>query len=479
MRVYSKILDASQEQNALKPFALTDHQGGVPVDEIPEIFQVSETTAEAHTAVGATKGTFEGVQHPHYVFLQGTALDYRYDAISIEWYSVTAGQTLDRADPDTYDFIDRFTIARQDFIQDTTDDAATGLQAHVSHSQSIDNADQERGFELARNSQGHLFVAESQNSLPDWTTIKQGDAIYIRHYKYEGGIAGNIIGDIRATGAGTRFVGYVHGFANARPTTVPAAIDYRGGSGLHIPNPNNTGWIPLRTGLGTTPADHREYIARLEFVRAATGHWSRESTTIWSADRSTMYIQFSADGTSWHSAQAAGDRYVRRRLHARDTWQVEEFDPEAGQPTVAGLAQVGWQLEVATTEAQRQRTENADFDLNDYRFLLLRWFWNNSAEHAWITIPTWVVESTTEDDYDHDAGFTFSLLFTTDIMGGSASLRDARWGTGEAHRTQAFRMKLVRNAGDGIKRVRKVKLWDPVLHGVTGSGGTFYLQGIP
>lgn len=475
MRVYSKILDGTPDGSALKPLALTDHRGGVPVGEIPAILDVSESSVQTTTILGATKGTFEGVQRPAYALLNA-ALDYRYDAIHVDWYKTKAGETLDRGDASTYEWLERFTIARQDFLQDTTDDAATGLQAHVSHSRSLDNYDLDRGFELARNSNGHLFVAESQNNLPGWVTIAQGDGVYVRFFKYESGIAGNIIGEIRASGIGSSFEAYVHGGFTARPSAVPADVGYQGGSDVHLPNPNNTGWQPLRTSLGTLAQGARAYIARIHFVRGANGHWSRQAVNIWPVEGSDLYLQYSADGTNWHTTQQAGDAYIRRRLHVRDAWVVERFDVEAPDPWVP-LGSHTWHLDTANTAERRQTTFDVDFDLDDYANILLRWYWINRNNHAWIAIPSRVMESSPNDDFDYEASYAFSLLLTTDIMGGSASLRDARWGTGEPYRTQAFRMKLIRNSGDGIKRVRKIKLWDPIQYQVAGSGGTFYIQG--
>ena len=443
-RVYSPIEPGIDDprQYPLKEFAMTTHERGVPITELPEVWGVSSSTVMAATAIDSNGATAA-------VAITAGSISLVDDAIQIDWYrgttlmySLVLG-VLDAVRPDAVS------------VGDTMDD--TNSQ---SFGETING--EHRGFRQGRTADNRMLIQQDENAT---VTLAANDEIRVSMNIYETGVLGNKFARTRTPQSSTI---WIKTRDISQPTHIPSGTTYNGQIATLSPSVAVGGWVLLSAPdpSGSAPL----WYARAEATYShSTRTWSVGAFTVltFPADRveSGLEITFSPDGSTRHVApQLSTDKYVHFRLTPDGAWQQVSINPVRDQWRSISV-ETSWFPTVGN--ARRNLTLTEPIDLDEYSFVQIsvRGSVINRATAYPYLFPTNRLQPSTATAMSWQNGISYVIVVNPD---GSQYYQTDNFSF-PAGRWNGFSLYPYRASGDNARILRGFRVFGPL--DTAGSNG--------
>ena len=418
----------------VKPFAMTPHERGVPITELPEVWGVSSTTQLAATTIDSNAAVAA-------VAITAVPINFVHDAIQIDWYrgttlmySLVLG-VLDATRPTAVS------------VGDTMDDTNSQPFGETVGGEHI-------GFRQGRTSDNLILIQQDENAA---VTLAANDEIRVSFNIYETGVLGNKFARTRTPQTD---VIWLKTRRSVQPPDVPGGTTFNGRIATLSTDAFNAGWVHLHAPdpAGGTPLWYARATAQY-FYSTRTWTVGTFTTLTFPADRveSGLEIAFSSDGITRHTApQLSTDEYVHFRVTPSGTWQSARINPVRDQ----------W-ISVANTftwfpaigNARRTLTLSEAIDLNDYAFVQVgvRATVMTRASTYPFLLPTNELNPIIETDWSWQNGISYALVVSPNgshyFQTNDVFLPPGTWN--------GCTIYPYREAGDGARILRGFRLFDP------------------
>ena len=446
-RLYSPIEPGVNDESRwpVKPFALTPHERGVPITEMPEIWGVSSTSVMATVTIDSNEAATA-------VAITANPINFSDDAIQIDWYrgttlmySLVLG-VLDAVRPAAVSVGD---------TMDDTNSQSFGETIGAEH----------RGFRQGRTSDNLILIQQDSNAT---VTLAQDDEIRVSTNVYETGVLGNKFA--RAQTAQTSTV-WIKTRSASQPAAVPSGTTFNGNTAILSAGVTAAGWVPLRA-VDPTGNDPLWYARATAEYSLSTLTWTVGAFTILSfpADRveSGLEIAFSSDGTTRHAApQLTTDKYVHFRSTPNGAWQRVSINPVREQ-WIEVITGYSWFPSLS--DGRRTLTFPGPIDLDEYSTMQIgvRGSVIARASTYPFLFPTNELYPTTSTDFAWQNGVSYALIVepsgSSFIQTDSFRFPPGRWN--------GCTIYPYRNSGDSSRTIRGFRLFAALETG--GNNGMIF-----
>ena len=442
-RIYSPIVPGKDDESQypVKSHALLDHERGVPITELPEVWASSESSLASNATIGN--------DHAATAISVGTPIDLTRDAVNILWYR--AGRLMYRLVLGVYD------ILRPPAVN-------PGTTLTDSNSQSFGEtvAGEHRGFRLGRKSDNSLLIQQDSSAT---VTLNQGDEIRVFTSIYEGGVLG---GKFRKLKVPQNDVIWLK-IRSATQPTAPTGVTYSGTASTLPQAVMDAGWV-LMSDADPTGNNALWYARADATYDYDTETWTVSAFTVlgFPADNPAIGLEltFSATETGTRHAppQVATDQFAHFRVTPDGTRRTVRIVPAKEDPFLFGTSSTAWIPITSSNTTDLVFSNPVDLDSYGLMVITCRTLLG-ATNQVPMFIPTYVIDPQTSTSYSWIDSKSWWLHYNSN----GVSYLQGDDDTAPSGGFQNFAFYPYRNVSDDRRRVRGLRLFSPTDQ--AGSGG--------